>query len=127
MGDVQSSPSCGDVEQTADFTYGLMHEVALVPQLRYVLSSPRRAVGSLRVLAGLPVLEVRAEPGQFRPAEFFSPWEATNRTRRVVEWLVVRLRLPHVRLGRALLVLPGTFAEYLRGRQRQAVRTNCAR
>lgn len=127
MGEVQPSPSCADVERAADFTYGLMRQVGLVAQLRYVLGSPLRAVASLRVVAGLPVLEVRAGSGQFRPAEFYSPWEATNLARRTVEWFVVRLRLPHVRLGRALLVLPATFADYLRGRQRQAVRTNCAR
>ena len=127
MGDVRSSPSCADVEKAADFTYGLMQQIGLVAQLRYVLGSPLRATAALRVLAGLPVLEVRAESGQFRPAEFYSPWEATNLARRIVEWFVVRLRLPHLRLGRALLVLPATFADYVRGRQRQAVRTNCAR
>ena len=52
-------------------------------------------------------------PGQIRPAEFYSPWEATSVPRRVVEWLVVRFRLPHVRLGRALLKLcTNTYQAY---------------
>ena len=76
----------------------------------------RGALAFVRLMRGLPTLEVR-----------LSDDAAGGRIRAHLQERVVMGALPKHRLAQGVLVVPASIEEYLRGRSRRALRTNMSR
>ncbi|MCW2857352.1 MAG: hypothetical protein JWR52_2967 [Marmoricola sp.] len=127
MRGVRSSPSACEVEQAAGFVYDSLLTASPRVRVACVFRSPGQTWSAARVLASLPAVDVVSASREFRPPMFYSPFEATSRLRRIGARLTFSLRVPQVRIGRAVLALPDCVEDYLKGRSRQTVRTACTR
>ncbi|MCW2753779.1 MAG: hypothetical protein JWQ32_1190 [Marmoricola sp.] len=127
MRGARSSPSACEVEQAAGFIYDALLTASPPARVARALRSPGQTWAAARVLASLPAVDVVSASRELRPPMFYSPFEATSRLRRAGARLTFSLRLPQVRIGRAVLALPDCVEDYLRGRSRQTVRTACTR
>ena len=122
----RSTPTVEQIDRAVSFVYRARLAGSRWSRLLTLLGHPVQIWLTLRLLVRLPLVEVTAPGRRPRPAEFYSPFDG-SRASHVVERVRCALRLPCLRLGQAVLRLPRTPEEYLRGRHRQAVRTNCTR
>lgn len=122
----RSAPTVEEIDRAVSFVYRARLAGSRWSRLVALLRNPVQIWLTLRVLSRLPLVEVTTPVRQTRPVEFCSPFNA-SRVSRVAGRLRCALRIPCLRVGQAVLRLPRTSEEYLRGRHRQAVRTNCTR
>lgn len=122
----RSTPTAEEIDRAVLFVYRTRIAGSRWSRVLTLLRSPLQIWMTMRLLARLPLVEVTTPARQPRPAEFYSPYDGSGLSR-IVERLRCALRLPCLRVGQAVLRLPRSGEEYLRGHQRQAVRTNCTR
>jgi hypothetical protein len=120
---VRSGPALsaanGPSEHVAAFL-GQLHEAPTnTTRAWHVIRSPITALGAARWFVRLPRIRVDLDRVQDRPEELYTPYgsHAPSGARSGA-------RLPALRIGQAVLVLPEAPADYLHGRSRHALRTN---
>lgn len=120
------APTAEEIDRAVSFVHLTRFVGSRRARLLTLLRSPVQLWATLRLLMRLPVVAVETPIREPRPAAFYSPFSGSA-TRRWAGRVGCALRLPQLRLGQAVLSLPATVEEYLGGRHRQAVRTNCTR
>lgn len=120
-------PTTHDIDRAVEFAYRSRFTGTPRSRLLGLLGTSAEIWHAVRVLLTLPVVDVTTPTRQWRPPAFYSPFCVSRGWRRLAARALFALRRPQVRLGQAVLRLPESFEDYLRGRSRQAVRTNCTR